>query len=959
MKRLCITLCLFTCFFSVRAQAPTLQWVRTFGSDANDFATAVAIEKNGDVITAGYFAGTIDFDPGPGVYNLTTNGHFDFFVLKLDAAGNFIWAKSFGNTRADEAIALKLDNNGNVYITGAFDETVDFDPGPGVYNLPLSGPNGFEAFMLKLNSNGDFVWARNWFNADLMSIEIDGTGNIYATGPFFGTADFDPGPGVHNLTEYSLDTYNVVLDIYVLKLDAAGNFQWVKQMGGKSTDQAQSIKLDAQGNILTTGTFQGTADFDPGPGTFNLTATGALDIFISKLDANGNFIWAKQVGGTLEDRGRDIEADVDGNVYVCGSFASIVDFNPGTGTFNLDGNDTAGTSFILKLDGAGNYVWAKQFGTGFGSCDAIELDNAGNVYTTGNFQGDSDFDPGPGTFNLNSNGQIAIFISKLDNDGNLIWAGQMAASGNYNVGLDVQVDQTGNIYTSGFFWETVDFDPGPPVYNVTMVATGDAYVQKLSQCKNITYASINANACSSYTLNNKTYTATGIYRQTRLNSSGCDSIITLNLTIGGFQATFSATACNNYAWQGKTYTNSGMYTAQYKDIYGCDSVLNLDLTIKKGINTVVDTAICEGETYSGHNTTGSFTDLFNAINGCDSSRLLHLTIKKKSVSTIRATICEGESYESYDASGTYTNIFTSSNGCDSTRTLYLLVNPKKHTGKDVTICEGEKCFAAGKDQYSSGIYSDTLQSYTGCDSVIITTLTVTPKPRPYLGQDKNLCTGNSITFNPGVFASYQWQDMSTSPSYIATNTGLFWVKVTDNRNCSAIDTVYINAIAPLPFNFLKQTDSICTFEKLTVQPINSYSAYLWSTGSTSNSITIQAPGSYILAVTDANGCKGTDTITVFPRQCITDVFVPTAFSPNGDGKNDLFRTTAFGTVQSFKLEVYDRWGKLVFESNDPNKAWDGLYKGRPYATTAFVWRCMYQLGGQSAVSKKGTLLLVR
>jgi hypothetical protein len=459
-------LCLFACFFSVRAQAPTLQWVRTFGSDANDFATAVAIDKNGDVITAGYFAGTIDFDPGPGVYNLTTNGHFDFFVLKLDAAGNFIWAKSFGNTRADEAIALKLDNNGNVYITGAFDETVDFDPGPGVYNLPVSGPNGFESFLLKLDTNGNFVWARNWLFADLASIEVDALGNVYATGAFFRTNDFDPGPGVYNLTEYSLDIFNVVLDAYLLKLDAAGNFLWVRQIGGTGTEMGKGIKLDTQGNVLTTGTFPGTVDFDPGPGTFNLTATGATDIYISKLDPNGNFIWAKQVGGAFEDLARDIETDVNGNVYVCGNFASIVDFDPGIGTFNLDGDYTSGTSFILKLDGAGNYVWAKQFGSGFGSCDALTLDNAGNVYTTGNFQGDSDFDPGPGTFKLNSNGQIAIFISKLDNDGNFIWAGQMGGSDNYNVGLDIQVDQTSNIYTAGFFWNTVDFDPGPPVYNV-------------------------------------------------------------------------------------------------------------------------------------------------------------------------------------------------------------------------------------------------------------------------------------------------------------------------------------------------------------------------------------------------------------------------------------------------------------------------------------------------------------
>ena len=124
------------------------------------------------------------------------------------------------------------------------------------------------------------------------SIAVDATGNVFTTGYFFSTSDFDPGTGTFNLTSLGLD------DIFVSKLDALGNFVWTKQWGGTSAENSYSIAVDASGNVLTTGSFQSsTVDFDPGPGTFNLTSTGNRDIFVSKLDASGNFVWATSMGG--------------------------------------------------------------------------------------------------------------------------------------------------------------------------------------------------------------------------------------------------------------------------------------------------------------------------------------------------------------------------------------------------------------------------------------------------------------------------------------------------------------------------------------------------------------------------------------------------------------------------------------------------------------------------------------
>src|SRR5690606_29098604 len=118
-------------------------------------------------------------------------------------------------------------------------------------------------------------------------------------------------------------------DIFVSKLDPNGNFLWAKQMGGTDNDQGISITVDTSGNIYTTGIFRNTVDFDPGAGVYNLTAVVGNDIFISKLDANGNFLWAKQMGSGGNTRSNSIVLDTNGNIYTTGIFQSTADFDPG------------------------------------------------------------------------------------------------------------------------------------------------------------------------------------------------------------------------------------------------------------------------------------------------------------------------------------------------------------------------------------------------------------------------------------------------------------------------------------------------------------------------------------------------------------------------------------------------------------------------------------------------------
>lgn len=467
-----MTICITSAMF-INAQTPIVEWAKSIGGVYDEMAFSIALDSPGNVYTIGYYQGTVDFDPGVGIFNLT--GIENIFISKLDATGNFIWAKSIDGTFSNNGVSITIDGLGNIYTTGYFAGTADFDPGSGTYNLTSVG--SYDIFILKLNSSGNFVWAKNMGGTTDdkgLSISVDMSGNVYTTGSFTGTADFNPGTGVYNLTYVS---YN---DIFISKLDASGNFVWAKKIGGVSYDSGYSIALDTSGNVYTTGIFSGTVDFDPGAGTFNLNSNGDNDVFISKLDGAGNFIWAKKIGGSSNDEGNSVKVDIFGNAYITGDFNGTVDFNPGTGVFNLNSTGT-GDAFILKLDVLGNFLWAKNMGgTLFTWGRSIDINSLGNVFTIGCFYETVDFNPDAGILNLTSAGSTDIFISKLSTSGSLMWAKRIGGGLN-DQGLSIKVDALDNIYTTGYFYETVDFDPDTGTFNLASSGSRDIFVHKMSQ----------------------------------------------------------------------------------------------------------------------------------------------------------------------------------------------------------------------------------------------------------------------------------------------------------------------------------------------------------------------------------------------------------------------------------------------------------------------------------------------
>lgn len=465
------------------AQNHVFEWGGRFGGIGEDVVRDVHVDAAGNTYTTGYFTDDADFNIGNGVTTLVSEGFFDVFVQKTDASGNLVWAKNFGSAEFDYGTAVTSDAQGNVYVCGLFESTVDFDPGAGVTELTS---NGQDIFIVKFDVNGNFVWARAVGGPgydEPQGVGVDGQGNVYVGGYFNDTVDFDPGAGTSEATGLGLN------DNFVLKLNSAGNFVWAKTFGNAGFEGILALKVNAAGDQYITGFFEGTVDFDPGTGVHEDFSALDMGAFMLKLNADGEFQFVDVFRGTGSASGYDVDIDATGNVFLTGPFSGSVDFDPGAGETLLTTNGLDNT-YIAKLNPTGGLVWAKALGSeeavyGY----AISVDGAGNVWTAGYFENVTDFNPAPGaTFELTPGPTTAMgaYASKLDASGNFLGAwgfGGVNFADYHGLGTDA----AGNVYLSAAFDSTVDIDPSPTVGKpVTAMQFRDNYIIKMKPA----YASV-------------------------------------------------------------------------------------------------------------------------------------------------------------------------------------------------------------------------------------------------------------------------------------------------------------------------------------------------------------------------------------------------------------------------------------------------------------------------------------
>ena len=414
MRNILLTIILI--ISSVKANA---QFLISAGAAGQEYSKDIDIDNQGNIISAGYFYNTVDFDPSVGTNNRTSVGFADNYIAKYTSTGTLIWATSFGSTGIDIPHSVVTDNNNNIILTGYFSNTCDFDPSASVAVRTSNG--GRDAYIAKYDANGNFQWVVT-YGADSLddafNLAVDAQDNVYWTGVIEGTVTV----GTSNFTTQ-------VEDIVFGKISPTGQILWVKQVGGSGIDEGSGIIVDNNGDIIHTGYFQNTVDFDPNAGVSNLTSSGSFDTYFGKYDTSGNLIWMKKIGGPGVDIGAPGGITIDNlnNIYIAGNAGVNCDYDPNAGTVTHIMNGTTDW-FVAKYDNNGNHILSFTVGgTGQDQAHRLTTDNQQNIYVTGWFRISANFNPNGTALTLTGNctgGGHDGYIAKYNSSGVCQWAKQ-------------------------------------------------------------------------------------------------------------------------------------------------------------------------------------------------------------------------------------------------------------------------------------------------------------------------------------------------------------------------------------------------------------------------------------------------------------------------------------------------------------------------------------------------------
>lgn len=458
--------------------AQNVHWGGVINTTYNDYIYDLQADNEGSLIICGQFSGTVDFDPGPGVANLITTSanNSDIFLAKYDSTGNYLWAHRFGvNFFYDEGDRVAVDDSGNIFITGMFGSSVDFDPHP-VNTATISAPGNARArFLAKYDAAGNFIAVKQVGNAvgNLPSSQdgqsglgCDADGNVYMSG-FYGTS-LAIGPGT-TLPVSGLS------DNYFSKFDSQLNLIWAYRLGSSGTEYSQGMFVHPSGKIIVLGSFRNTIDFDPGPGTANLTQTSATaDGYFASYDSSGQFLFVRHLEAGNSATPIATLIDSDHNIIVAGSCTATMDADPGPGyaPVGIGFNDQA---FVAAYDSLGNYRWAHAYGdvNAFNAIRYAGVDSINNIYVAGNYNPMVDINPGPDTAVFGN--KYAAYVASYDTSGNFRSAFLVQ-----EVKMRVKGD---DIYLGSGFYGLVDFDPGPQIYPLQSdTANASWYLLRMHIC---------------------------------------------------------------------------------------------------------------------------------------------------------------------------------------------------------------------------------------------------------------------------------------------------------------------------------------------------------------------------------------------------------------------------------------------------------------------------------------------
>ncbi len=981
-------------------------WATIYGGNSADESFAIAADPAGNFAVVGCSQSTnlSLFNPGGGAYFQALNaGIYDLFILKFNPACNMVWGTNFGGNSqdffpvADAGVPMDLcyDLSGNLFITGQTLSTnfPTLNPGGGAYyQAALAG--GFDAFILKFNPACILQWSTYYGNGtgdDIgFVVKADKNGNIFVTGMTRSSTfpTLNPGGGAFFQGAYG----GGIADAFVMKFTNGGVRLWATYYGGSARDIGLGGDINACDHFYVTGCSASSnlATVNPGGGSFFDNTYGGAggfgigDMFILQFGTNCGMIWGTYLGGTADEWGEDLALDPVGNLFVGGEYhlnsTGQPLINPGGGAYYQSTGGGSDDGAYLKftkpitMGAVMNVLATLCTGTSTGT-GTVTASNGTSPYTY--------------SWNTGQSSQTATGLS----------------AGNYTVTI---VDASCNFLTM-----SVNI-PDAIALTATVSMTAASCGQSSGS------ASVSANGgTGSFTYfyswsptGQSTSAATGlsagVYTVTVTDSNGCTNTQSVAITNSGGpsavvtasgnpncfgQSTGTATLSSSgglspytYSWSGNSSTtatatglSAGTYTITVTDANGCTGTQTISLSQPSSINlqTSSISANCNqsngiaGVTAGGG--TGAFTYSWNpggqtnaAATGLSAgSYTITVTDNNGCTKTVAVAVGSSSGGSVNITASTNVNCFGSSNG-SATSSISGGTSPYTYSWNN-----GQT--TASATGLSSGIYTIAITDSSGCTStqtVAITQPAAVTATAAATAASCNATDGTaSVTAGGGTAAyTYSWSGAQTTATATGLSAGSYTVLITDNNGCTqtALANVGQNGgpTANAGVNVTIQQG------QSTVLGAVGGTSYTWSPTTGLSCTNCQNPTAspaittiYCVVVSDNNGCTATACVTVFveiPCPLSDDFAVPNAFSPNGDGHNDIFLLQGWkDCISEFSLTIYDRWGERVYESSDPDKGWDGTFNGKLMEAAVFAYYISATNTKGEPFIKKGNVSLLR
>jgi len=760
MKKIYLTI-LLTSLFTTHLFSQSFQWINRVSGAYSDQAYAIDVDSYGNSYSTGNFYGNaIAFDTI--VLNFGGSAS-DMWVAKFNSHGDVQWALPFDCYQSTGNGIVHDEVTGATYVTGYFNGNNCM-----LDTVAVSSDNYTEDFYLaKINSNGRVEWietCKGTGNAAGEDLGIDSDGNIVVTGNFSSIAVF----GTDTIASSSLYEN----DIFVAKYSPLGARSWLKHIRGTQTDHVYGIGADAYGNTIITGNFSDSAIFEND--TVVTDHYSYIDLFTAKFDANGIEQWVKKggAGSSYVEASFDVAVKDDGTSFIVGKIQSTAQF----GSLSITSNGGYDW-FLVEYDGNGNEMNAHVFGGSAGTESALGVDigEDGRIYVTGSFSGSTDM----GGYVATSAGNNDIFVAYLDANG-VVERIKTAGGTSSDNGFDLAVNNDLELFLAGGFTANANFDNTVFTYD----QGNDIYIAKLSCTQPYISSTISDTLCGNgytYLIANSVYNGSYYwYRNDTLQMFSTSPNLYVN-SAGNF---------SYVAMDGLCLDTSDYYTIEHISAYYADDTL----------------AICSGDSSWLENdwqiNQGTYIDTLLSVIGCDSIVSTFLFVHNTYQLNTSFSICAGDSVllanEWQTSAGVYSDTLSSVYGCDSIIHSELIINDPYIINQSLTICNGDSLNVGPNYYTETGIYTDSLFSVFGCDSVVVTDLSV-------YDIDTTVTINNFTLTSIQSGSTFQWFDCSsqtsiageTNSSFTATYNGDFAVEITSNgcvdtSSCISIDGVIIS-----------------------------------------------------------------------------------------------------------------------------------------------------------------------